>query len=73
MKFSDNGIYTQKIDSELRMNRTYEIKPSIEKINVLLKDKVNWEMDYEFVENQLHLTSTLYGKKSEFFLERVKK
>ena len=73
MEFSDHGIYTQKFNSELSITGTYEIKPSIEKINVLLKDNVNWEMDYELVENQLHLTTTLYGKKSEFVLERVKK
>ncbi|MGB5462588.1 MAG: hypothetical protein WBM92_04420, partial [Aureibaculum sp.] len=73
MEFNDSGVFNQMIDNELKMYGTYEIKPSIEKINVLLKDKVNWEMDYELVENQLHLTTTLYGKKSEFILERVKK
>ena len=39
---------------------------------MLLKNKVNWEMEYELVENQLHLTTTVYKKKSEFVLERVK-
>ncbi|WP_147427030.1 hypothetical protein [Lacinutrix venerupis] len=73
MEFDDSGVFNQMIDNELKMYGTYEIKPSIEKINVLLKDKVNWETDYELVENQLHLTTTLYGKKSEFVLERVKK
>ncbi|APY00051.1 hypothetical protein [Lacinutrix venerupis] len=73
MEFNDSGVFNQMIDNELKMYGTYEIKPSIEKINVLLKDKVNWEMEYELVENQLHLTTTLYGKKSEFVLERVKK
>jgi hypothetical protein len=73
MEFNDSGIYTQKIDSELRMNGTYEIKPSIGKINVLLKDSVNWEMDYELVDKQLHLITTLYGKKSEFVLEKIGK
>lgn len=73
MEFDDSGVFNQMINNELKMYGTYEIKPSIEKINVLLKDKVNWEMDYELVENQLHLTTTLYGKKSEFVLERIKK
>ena len=71
MEFNESGIYTQKIDSKLSMNGTYELKPSIGKINVLLKDKVNWEMDYELIENQLHLTTTLYGKKSEFVLDKI--
>ena len=73
MEFNDSGVFNQMIDNELKMYGTYEIKASIEKINVLLKDKVNWEMDYELFENQLHLNTTLYGKKSEFVLERVKK
>ncbi|PKQ43622.1 hypothetical protein [Confluentibacter flavum] len=73
MEFNDNGIFTQKIDSELRINGTYEVDPSIGKINVLLKENVNWEMDYVLVDEQLHLTTTLYGKKSEFVLEKVKK
>jgi hypothetical protein len=73
MDFNDSGVFNQMIDNELKMYGTYEIKPSIEKINVLLKDEVNWEMDYELVENQLKLTTTLYGKKSELVLERVKK
>jgi hypothetical protein len=73
MEFNDNGIFNQKINDKLSMYGTYEIKPSIEKINVLLKEKANWEMDYKLVENQLHLTTTLYGKKSEFVLERIKK
>lgn len=45
MEFNESGIYTQKIDSKLSMNGTYQLKPSFGKINVLLKDKVNWEMD----------------------------
>jgi hypothetical protein len=73
MEFNESGVYTQKIDSELSMNGTYELKPSIGKINVLLKDSVNWEMDYELVDKQLHLTTTLYGKKSEFVLEKIEK
>ena len=60
-------------NDELSMNGTYELKSSIGKIKVLLKDKVNWEMDYEIVDKQLHLTTTLYGKQSEFVLEKVKK
>ena len=28
MEFNESGIYTQRIDSELRMNGTYELKPS---------------------------------------------
>ena len=71
MEFNESGIYTQKIDSKLSMNGAYELKPSIGKINVLLKDKVNWEMEYELIENQLHLTTTLYGKKSEFVLDKI--
>jgi len=73
MEFNKSGIYTQKIDSVLNMNGTYEINPSIEKINILLKDKVIWEMGYELIDDKLHLSTTLYGKKSEFILERVKK
>jgi len=73
MGFNESGIYTQKIHSELSMNGTYQLKPSIRKINVLLKDSVNWEMDYKLVDKQLHLTSTLYGKKSEFVLEKIEK
>jgi len=72
MEFNDSGIYTQKIDSELRMNGTYELKPSIGKINVLLKDNVNWEMDYELVDKQLHLTTTLYGKNLNSYLRKLK-
>ena len=73
MEFNESGIYTQRIDSELRMNGTYELKPSGGKINVLLKDSVNWVLDYELVGKQLHLTTTLYGKKSEFVLEEIEK
>ena len=73
MEFNESGIYTQKIDSELKMNGTYELRPSIGKINVLLKDSVNWEMDYRLVDKQLNLTTTLYGEKSEFVLEKIEK
>ena len=73
MDFNESGIYTQKIDSELKMNGTYELRPSIGKINVLLKDSVNWEMDYRLVDKQLNLTTTLYGEKSEFVLEKIEK
>lgn len=73
MEFKESAIYTQRIDSELRMKGTYELKPSIGKIIVLLKDSVNWEMDYELVDKQLHLTTTLYGEKSEFVLEKIEK
>ena len=72
MEFIDSGVFNQKINDEIRLYGTYEINPSIKKINVLLKNKVNWEMEYELVENQLHLTTTVYKKKSEFVLERVK-
>lgn len=73
MEFNESGIYTQKIDSKLSMNGTYQLKPSFGKINVLLKDKVNWEMDYELIDNQLYLTSTVNGKKSEFVLDKIRK
>ncbi len=73
MEFNESGTYTQKINSELSMNGTYELKPSIGIINVLLKDKVNWEMDYKLIDNQLHLTTTLYGKKSKFVLDKIGK
>ena len=73
MEFNESGIYTQKIDSKLSMNGTYQLKPSFRKINVLLKDKVNWEMDYELIDNQLYLTSTVNGKKSEFVLDKIRK
>ena len=73
MEFHESGIFTQNSDSELRTKGTYELKPSIGKINVLLEENVDWEMDYKIVDSQLHLTSTLYGEQSKFVLERVKK
>ncbi len=73
MVFDENGVFTKKIDSEIRMSGTYKIDRSHKKIIVLLKDKVNWEMDYKIVDSLLHLTTTLYGKKSEFILERIGK
>jgi len=73
MEFNDSGIYTQKIDSELIIKVSYKLKPSVGKINVLLKDHVNWEIDYKFINKQLHLTTTLYGKKSELVLKKVEK
>ena len=71
MEFSETGGYTQKVDGELRMIGTYEIKPSLSKIILLLKDKVNLEMNYEIVDDQLRLKSSLYGKESTYILERI--
>jgi hypothetical protein len=41
MAFGENGIYTKKNNSEIRMNGTYKIDRSNRKIIVVLRNKVN--------------------------------
>ncbi len=69
--FGEDGIYTHKFDPKIIWHGTYDIKPLDRKIGVTLKDNVNWEMDYEIVDSLLHLTMTLYDKKTEFVLEKI--
>jgi len=71
MEFSENGDYTQNNYPEIKMVGKYKLIPSDSKIIVLLKDNVNWEMKYEIIESNLHLTTTLYDKKTEFVLEKI--
>ena len=70
-EFGKNGVYTHKFDPKITWHGTYNIVPSDKKIRVILKDNVKWEMDYEFVNRLLHLTMTLYDKKTEFLLEKI--
>ncbi|PKG52105.1 hypothetical protein CXF54_05990 [Olleya sp. 1-3] len=55
MEFSPGGIYTQKTESKITQYGKYKTNLLDKKINITLKDDINFEMEYKFENALLYL------------------